>query len=138
MSNPQPSTRIPQLFRTLAGLTVGMLIAFALVIAVELVSAVVHPLPPDFAGTQEEMCAHVARYPQWALALVVPAWAFTALAATWTAKRIGAFPAGFLIGLLLTIAVLSNVSMLPYPVWFKIAAVIAVVGAVVAACRSRR
>ncbi|HEX2518177.1 MAG TPA: hypothetical protein VHK04_01370, partial [Castellaniella sp.] len=56
---------------------------------VELFSAVVHPLPEDFGGTTEELCRHVERYPPWVLALVVPAWAVTALVGTWTAKRMG-------------------------------------------------
>jgi predicted MFS family arabinose efflux permease len=123
--------------RFLAGLTVGLLIAFVLVIAVELASAVVHPFPPDFKGTQEEMCAHVARYPQWFLALAVPAWGLTAFAGTWTANRVGNRPAALFVGLLLTAVVLCNVSMLPYPIWFKIASPIVVIAAVFAATRSR-
>ena len=86
MTNPNPLRTFAW---TIAGIIAGLALAFVLLIAVELASAVVHPLPPDFAGTQEEMCAHVARYPAWVLALVVPAWALTAFAATWTANRLG-------------------------------------------------
>ncbi len=52
----------------------GLATALALVVAVEAASAVVHPTPEGFSGTQEEMCEHVARYPQWVLAVVVVAW----------------------------------------------------------------
>jgi type VI protein secretion system component VasF len=90
------------------------------------VSAVVHPVPPDFQGTQEEMCRHVERYPPWVLALVVPAWAATAYAGTWVSGRIGNRTCALCIGLLLTAAVVFNVSMLPYPMWFKIVIVLAV------------
>ena len=95
------------------------------------------------------MCAHVARYPAWVLALVVPAWGLTALAGTWIARRIGGPNGGpsaersggrsaaLVVGLLLTAGVLFNVSMLPYPLWFKILSTIAVVGAVVVTSRSR-
>ena len=62
------------LFRTLVAIIAGMLVALVLVVAVELFGAVVHPVPADFGGTKEEICEHVARYPHWVLALVVPAW----------------------------------------------------------------
>ena len=68
--------------RTLAGILVGLFVAFVMVVAVELASAVVHPLPEDFGGTEEEMCRHVERYPHWVLALVVAAWSVTAFVGT--------------------------------------------------------
>ena len=75
--------------RVIAGSLAGMLVAFLLLIGVEMLSAIVHPFPADFGGTTEEVCQHVARYPQWVLALAVPAWGLTAFASTWTAARIG-------------------------------------------------
>lgn len=45
--------------------------------------------PDDFGGTTEEMCEHVARYPNWGLAAVVPVWTVVAFVSTWTARRIG-------------------------------------------------
>jgi hypothetical protein len=106
--------------RTLAGVIVGILVAFILLIAVELLSAVVHPIPPNFGGTMEEMCQHVARYPDWVLALVVPLWGITAFVSTWLAGRIGGRGAAVFIGLLLLASVVFNISKLPYPIWFKI------------------
>jgi hypothetical protein len=73
----------------IAGVVVGLLVSFALVMGVELFSAVVHPFPADFGGTEEEVCRHVERYPAWVLAVAVPAWAVTALVGTWIAHRIG-------------------------------------------------
>jgi hypothetical protein len=46
--------------RNLAAVCVGMIVAFLLLAGIELLSAVVHPLPADFGGTQAEMCQHVA------------------------------------------------------------------------------
>src|SRR5436853_7165800 len=97
-------------FRTLAGIIAGMLVAFILVVAVELFSAVVHPVPPDFGGTMEEMCQHVSRYPHWVLALVVLAWGATAFVGTWTAARIGNRGSALLTGLLLLAAVVFTLS----------------------------
>lgn len=108
-------------FRAVGAIVAGMLVAFALVVAMELFSAVVHPLPPDFGGTTEEMCQHVERYPQWVLAVGVLAWAAAAFAGTWIAGRLGNRGCALFVGLLLLTGVIFNVSMLPYPIWFKIA-----------------
>ena len=104
--------------RTLLAVVAGMGLAFALVVAVEWFSSVVHPLPAGFDGNIPE---HVRRYPGWVLAVVVPMWAATAAAATWVASRIGGRLAGALVTLLLASALAYNLSMLPYVTWFKIA-----------------
>ena len=112
--------------RGIAAIIAGMIMALIFVVAVELFSAVVHPVPPGFRGTMEEMCLHVARYPHWVLALVVPAWAGTAFASTWISGRMGNRYCGLFIGLLLLAALILNLSMLPYPIWFKILNLIAI------------
>ena len=104
--------------RTLVAVVAGMALAFVLVVAVELFSAVVHPLPADFDGNIPE---HVRRYPNWILGVVVPMWAATAAAATWVTARLGGRLAGALVTLLLASALAFNLSMLPYVRWFKIA-----------------
>jgi hypothetical protein len=77
------------------------------------------------------MCQHVERYPNWVLAIVVPAWAGTALASAWLAGRIGNRECALVVGVLLLAALLFNLSMLPYPIWFKAANLIAIPCAVV-------
>lgn len=114
----------------------GVFVAFLLVVAVELFSNVVHPFPEDFGGTPEEVCRHVERYPPWVLALVVPAWAFAAFAGSWTAKRIGNVYSFAIVSLLLLAALVLNISMLPYPLWFKVASLLATAAAILAAGRS--
>lgn len=121
--------------RIFAAVLVGLFVALLLVIAVELFSAVVHPLPADFGGTREEMCRHVERYPPWVLAIVVPAWALTALAGVWTAQRIENFYSAGIVGLLLLAALVLNIAMLPYPIWFKITNLLVIPAAMVAGCR---
>lgn len=125
-------------FRALAAIFIGTLVAFALVVFVELFSSVVHPLPADFKGTEEEMCQHVARYPSWVLAIVVPAWAVTEFAGTWTAKKFGNLFSFAFVGVLLATALVLNISMLPYPLWFKVADLIAIPLAIAAAARLAR
>lgn len=112
--------------RAVGAIIAGMLVAFILLIAVELFSAVVHPFPADFGGTMDEMCRHVERYPHWVLAVVVPTWAGTAFASTWIAGRLGNRGCALLIGLFLVTALVFNVAKLPYPMWFKVASLIAI------------
>ena len=104
--------------RTLLGIVAGMALAFALVVAVEFFSSVVHPFPATFDGN---IPAPVRRYPGWVLAVVVLMWGAAAAAATWVASRIGGRLAGGLITLLLASALAFNLSMLPYVMWFKAA-----------------
>ena len=122
-------------FRNVGAIVAGLIVAFILVIAVEMFGAAVHPPPADFKGTQEEMCAHVARFPTWVLAVVVPMWGGIALLSTWLAGRIGGRGSAVFVGVLLAAGVLFNLAMLPYALWFKIVQTLAVVAAVVLGCR---
>ena len=106
--------------RALLAVVAGVALAFVLVIAVELFSAVVHPVPPGFTGTMDEMCQHVARYPHWVLGVVVLAWSATTFVSTWVARRIGNRLAGIAGILILKFAIVFNVSKLPYAMWFKV------------------
>jgi hypothetical protein len=106
--------------RTLLAVVAGMALALVLVIAVEFFSAVVHPVPPGFTGTMDEMCQHVARYPHWVLGIVVLAWSATTFVSTWVAARIGNRMAGIAVILILTFAIVFNVTKLPYAMWFKV------------------
>ena len=106
--------------RLFLAVVAGMLLALVLVIAVEFFSAIVHPVPAGFQGTMDEMCLHVARYPDWVLGVVVLAWSATAFSSTWVATRIGHRLAGIVVTLLLTWAIVCNLTMLPYAMWFKI------------------
>jgi hypothetical protein len=109
------------LIRTFLAVLAGLTLAGGLLIAVELFGSIVHPTPPGFTGTKEEMCEHVARFPQWVLAVVVVAWSATAFVSTWLATRLGRRLPGGIVALLLVCAVIFNVSMLPYSMWFKVA-----------------
>lgn len=116
----------------LAGAILGLLAAFALVIAVEAFSNVVHPFPKDFGGTHDEVCRHVERYPAWVLAVVVPMWGAAALAGSWIAQRVGKRPAAWLVGLLVVSGLVLNLSMLPYPFWFKAGNLVVIPAAILA------
>jgi MFS family permease len=97
--------------RILLGIVAGMGMALALVVAVEWFSSVVHPFPANFNGNIPE---HVRHYPDWVLGAVVLAWGATIAVATWVAS-------GIVVSLLLAWALISNLTMLPYTMWFKVA-----------------
>lgn len=120
---------------TLAAVVAGVVVLLVLVIGVEMFSAVVHPFPAEFGGTPEEVCRHVERYPAWVLAVVVPMWGLAAFAATWTAGRIGNLWSAAVVGLLIVGSLALNISMLPYPLWFEIAILLAVPAAAIFATR---
>jgi hypothetical protein len=106
--------------RVILAIATGLVVAFVLVMAVEFLSAIVHPLPPDFDGSESAMCEHVKRYPQWVLAIASVLWAATSFVSCWLAMRIGNRGCGLTVGLVLLVAVLFNVSQLPYPTWFAV------------------
>jgi hypothetical protein len=62
------------ILRSIGAILAAIAVAIALLVAVELYSAVVHPTPPGFGGTHEEICAHVARYPICVLATALTMW----------------------------------------------------------------
>ena len=125
--------------RSSLAIVIGIAVVIAGLVAVEMFGAAVHPFPADFdSSSQQQMMDYVASYPSWILAIVVPVWGLVAWLGTWVAKRIGGTVSALVIGILLVAAVIFNVSMLPYPLWFKVLSVISVVSAVVLAFRKRR
>src|SRR5262245_52422653 len=134
--SPGGAGMIATVLRPVGAIAAGLAVAAILVVAVELLSSIVHPVPEDFQGTSEEMCRHVERIPPWVLAVVVVAWGVTAIAGTWTAGRLGNRACALLLGLLLLAAVVLNIAMLPYALWFKVAILIAIPMAIVWGYRS--
>jgi len=103
--------------RTASGVVAGMVLALALVVAVEWFSGMVHPFPANFDGN---IPAHVRRYPHWVLGVVALAWSATSAASTWVASRLGSRVAGYIVALLLAWGLIFNLTKLPYTLWFKL------------------
>jgi hypothetical protein len=114
--------------RSVGALIAGLVAAMALIVAVEVVSMMVHPFPPGVDPSDFEVCAaHVAKLPAGVLALGVAGWGLTALVGAWVATRLGTnrHPAhGIVIGALLFLGAAFNMYMLPYAAWFKVANVV--------------
>ena len=113
------------LIRSVGSIIASVVIALLLILAIEGVSAIFHPFSAGADASDLEVCkAHVAKYPQWVLALVVVGWGGTVFVSAWLATRLGTHrhPAhGIVVGALLIVAVAFNMFMLPYPLWFKVA-----------------
>ncbi len=107
------------------GVFAGLLVAFAAVIGVEAFSAVVHPFPVDMEQTYEAICRHVENYPPWVLAIVVPMWMASAYAGVSVAALVGGRVSAIIVGCFVLAALFLNLWMAPYPIWFRVAMVIA-------------
>ena len=113
--------------RNVGAVVAGLLVLFVLVAAVEVFSNAVHPFPDGFnTESHEEMCRFIETYPAWVLGAAVAMWAVAAFAGTWTAAKIGNLYAAATVGLLTLAALIFNLAMLPYPVWFKVACLVAI------------
>jgi len=102
----------------------GLVLALALVIGVEVMSSIYHPLPPGLDPSDPEVIkGHVVRYPSGVLLLAGLGWGLTSFLSAWLATRLGSerHPAhGILVGSILLVAAIANMLMLPYPMWFWI------------------
>ena len=113
-----PRTLLRSAGAVIAGLVVAMLAAAG----VEAMSAVLHPFPPGADPTDLETCRlHVSRYPAGVLLLCGLGWGIGVFASTWVATRLGSqrhVAHGIAVGALLLGAAVTNMAMLPYPLWF--------------------
>jgi len=116
---------ILSILRSIGALVLSLVLAFALVVGVEIFGAIFHPFPPDVDPSDMEVCRRqVATCPQWILAVSAVAWGAIVFIAAWVATRLGAhrhIAHGIVIGGFLCLAAGFNISMLPYPIWFNIA-----------------
>lgn len=121
--------------RIILSLVAGMVLAFVLLTAVEVLSAAVYPLPEGFGHTQEEMCRYIESYPQWVLAVAVLMWGGIAFVSVWLTGKLGNRVSVAIIGTLLLAACVGNCAMLPYPTWFKLIMPVVALSAIVVAAR---
>lgn len=108
--------------RSIGAIVLGLAVTFALLIAVEGLSAILHPWPEGFTGSREEVEQQVASYPTWILAFLGGVgYGSIMFVVTWLSTRLGTnrhMAHGACIGAIFMGLVTLNLSMLPYPVWF--------------------
>ena len=116
---------IGSVVRSVVAVVLGLTVAMFFIVGVEGVSSVLHPFPPGVDPTNYDAVKdHVARYPTWVLLLCDAGWGLGTLVSSWLATRLGSgrhLAHGIVVGSILLVAVVANMLMLPYPVWFWVA-----------------
>ncbi len=115
---------ILSILRSIGSVLAGLIVAFTLIVAAEVVCGIFHPFPPGADTNNFEVIKDQVRsYPTWVLATGAAIWAAAPFAGAWLATRLGTgrHPAhGYIVGALLLALAGCNMSMLPYPIWFPI------------------
>ena len=108
--------------RIIGGILAGVVIAVALVFAIEWVIGLIVPAPADFnMRDPEQVRARVASMPMWAILLVLVGWVvgtgLGSLAAVRIARTTRLWP-GLIVGAVVFLATLYNIMTIPHPIWF--------------------
>lgn len=114
------------MIRSLLGVLAGLVLAMAVIFAVQSVGHAFFPPPPGLDPRDREAFeAAVAAMPVMALIVVLIAYAIGTFAGAWLAATIVGSPfIAFLVGGVLTLAGMSNVLAVPHPTWFIVCAVL--------------
>jgi hypothetical protein len=122
--------------RRIGGVVAGLLIAFAIVMATELIPHKLYPPPAGFDQSDfTQVKTYVATLPMTALVIVLAGWLVATIAGSSVAAGIGKsrVPA-YVVGALLLGAGVYNALVIPQPVWFSaVSLVIYIVGAMIGA-----
>ena len=116
--------------RTIVGILVGIVIAVALVFAIEAIVGLIVPAPPDFnMRDPEAVRARVASLPRWVILLVLVGWLVGTGIGSWAAVRISRMRVlwpGLVVTAVIFLATLYNVVTIPHPIWFVAISLIAI------------
>ena len=112
--------------RTIAGVVVGVVVAWLTIMLAEFASAPLHPMPAGLdMHDPASVAAFVATLPASALLLVLSGWVLGALTGGYLAARIARKPRpALVIGIVIEIGVIANAVMIPHPLWMTIAGVL--------------
>jgi hypothetical protein len=119
------------MFRLIASILAGVLVAFAIVIAADALCSILSagPMPAD-ANDPGAMAAYVAAQPVWLLMVMVASWTLAALAGAALASRLAraVWPGWAVTGLFL-LATGFNFLTIPHPAWMIASAVVLILAA---------
>jgi len=112
--------------RTIAGVVLGVVVAWLTIMLAEFASAPLHPMPAGFdMHDPASVAAFVATLPVAALLLVLAGWVLGALVGSHVAARIARKPLPALaVGMVIVVGVIANAVMIPHPTWMTIAGVL--------------
>ena len=112
--------------RTIAGVVVGVVVAWLTIMLAEFASAPLHPVPAGLdMRDPESVAAFVATLPVSALLLVLAGWVLGGLVGGYVAASISRKPrAALTVGIVIVLGVIANAVMIPHPMWMTIAGVL--------------
>lgn len=115
------------MLRTILGIVAGVLVAFVVLMGLEMAGHAVMPPPPGLDPTDpEDVKQMVASASMAAKAWVVFGWFGAVVAGGWVARRLSRKGwAGWVIAGLIVLGGVANIMMIPHPLWMQIAAVAA-------------
>jgi len=116
--------------RTLGGILAGIVVAYSLVLAVELVGMQIFPQPPDMNPLDpESVRQHLGEISPGSFVTVLVAWGLAAIAGPMVTRKIAGeipkWPALTVVALFAAL-VMYNLVVIPTPVWMIPAAVLVV------------
>lgn len=112
--------------RTIAGVVVGVVVAWLAIMLAEFASAPLHPMPAGFdMHDPASVAAFVATLPVAALLLVLAGWVLGALIGGYVAARIARrLRPALTVGIVIVVGVIANAVMIPHPLWMTITGVL--------------
>jgi hypothetical protein len=116
--------------RIVGAILLGVVIAVALVFAIESIVGLIIPAPADFnMRDPEQVRARVAGMPTWVILLVLVGWVVGTGVGSWAAVRIARtrrlWP-GLVVGAIIFLSTLYNIMTIPHPIWFVAVSLIAI------------
>jgi hypothetical protein len=122
---------MPVALRAALAVVAGVVVGFAVVMAVEMLSTMAFPLPEGVDPMDEAAMREVMEdIPAGAMAMVVLAWFLGTIAGVVTAIRLHPMRErwpSYVVAGLLAAATVANLVMLPHPLWMVVAAPLALV-----------
>lgn len=119
------------MLRDVVGAVAGTAVAVLTVMLFEWISHMLYPVPADLDITSTAALAdHMASAPPGALILVLAGYFVATFDGTFIACWIGRakpFIFALVVGVLMLVATVSNLIMIPHPMWFNIAAVAGII-----------
>ena len=115
------------MLRTILGIFAGVVLAFVVLMGLEMAGHAVMPPPPGLdPADPEDLKQMVASASMAAKVWVVFAWFAAVVAGGWAARRLSRKGwAGWVIVGLIVLGGVANIMMIPHPLWMQIAAVAA-------------
>nr|WP_295665781.1 hypothetical protein [Sphingomonas sp.] len=126
--------------RRILGITLGMMMAIAVIWAFELVVQSLYPMPDSWqTASRGDVAAIMGDMPLGEKLIVVCGWFAGAFCGAWLALRICDWrAAGWVVPAVLIVAGIANLIALPHPLWMQVATFLAPMLGGVAASRFHR